>query len=59
MPFRLKLDERLLSRLKHTDEKHTLIKTSLYDVVKTALEKDDFENRDLLKERTLDRILED
>ncbi len=40
MPFRLKLDERLLGRLKHTDEKHTLIKTSLYDVVKTALEKD-------------------
>ena len=40
MPLRLKLNENLWSKLKHTDPKHSLKKTSLYDIVKTALRKE-------------------
>ena len=40
MPLRLKLNENLWSKLKHTDPIHSLKKTSLYDLVKTALRKE-------------------
>ena len=40
MPLRLKLNENLWSKLKHKDAIHSLKKTSLYDIVKTALRKE-------------------